>query len=101
MVGYIELSTGTGANSVTAEVPEEEEEAALVARTVTLLAARSGAVYSPAEVMRPTVSSPPAIPFTDQLTAVFELPVTVAVNCCESPPWTLALLGETLTLTEG
>jgi hypothetical protein len=43
---------------------------------------------------------PPAIPFTDQLTAVFEVPLTVAVNCLVWPPATLAVVGETLTLTE-
>ena len=40
---------------------------------------------------------PPATPFTDQLTVWFELPVTVAVNCCVCPVVRLAVPGETDT----
>ena len=36
---------------------------------------------------------------TDQVTAVFVEPVTVAVNCCVAPVVTVALFGVTLTLT--
>jgi hypothetical protein len=38
-------------------------------------------------------------PLKDQLTAVFEEPVTVAVNCCVPPALRLAVVGETLTAT--
>jgi hypothetical protein len=41
-----------------------------------------GAVYSPLLETVPTVVLPLAIPSTDHVTLVFELPVTVAVNCC-------------------
>lgn len=40
-------------------------------------------------------------PFTCQVTLVFEAPVTVAVNGCESPARTVAGFGETLTETFG
>jgi hypothetical protein len=36
-------------------------------------------------------------PVTVQLTAIFEVPVTVAVNCCVLPTDTVALLGFTCT----
>lgn len=36
---------------------------------------------------------PDGIPFTDQFSAVFEEPLTVAVNCCEPPRRTLADAG--------
>ncbi len=42
----------------------------------------AGAVYNPVEVMEPQEPATQPIPETDQVTAVFELPVTVAVNCC-------------------
>jgi len=47
----------------------------------------------------PTVALPPAIPFTLQVTAVFAVPVTVAVNCCVAPVTTEALVGLTVTAT--
>jgi hypothetical protein len=49
--------------------------------------------------MVPTVELPPATPFTLQLTAVFEVPVTVAVNCCCPPMVTWAVVGESVTVT--
>jgi len=49
----------------------------------------------------PTVALPPAIPFTLQVTAVFVVFVTVAVNCCVAPVATEALVGLTLTATGG
>jgi hypothetical protein len=39
----------------------------------------AGAVYRPFEEMLP--------PEADQVTAVFVVPVTVAVNCCVVPDW--------------
>jgi hypothetical protein len=50
--------------------------------TVAGLGTAEGAVYSPEEVIVPTVEFPPVTPFTCQVTAVLEVPVTVAVNCC-------------------
>jgi hypothetical protein len=46
------------------------------------LGTAEGAVYSPEVEIVPTVELPPATPFTCQVTAVLEVPVTVAVNCC-------------------
>ena len=52
----------------------------------------AGAVY------KPEVESVPT-PVSAQVTAVLEEPVTVAVNCCEPPPFSVAEVGETATLT--
>lgn len=41
------------------------------------------------------------MPFTVQVTAAFELPVTVAWNCCVWPRNSVALAGCTLTVTLG
>ena len=49
--------------------------------------------------MVPTVEFPPVMLFTSQVTAVFDVPVTVAVNCCVPFAATVAGEGETLTLT--
>ena len=52
--------------------------------------------------MVPTVESPPAMPLTDQFTAVLLVLVTVAAKVCEPPEAaTLALGGFTVTLTGG
>jgi len=40
---------------------------------------------SPMVVMVPTSVLPPLMPSTDQVTAVFDVPVTEAVNCCGLP----------------
>src|SRR5580704_13631742 len=48
--------------------------------------------------MVPTDELPPATPLTCQLTVVFALLRTVAVNCCVDPSCTLAVAGETETL---
>jgi hypothetical protein len=47
----------------------------------------------------PTVVLPPVIPLTLQVTAVFDVPVTVAVNCRVADVMTVADDGETLTRT--
>ena len=44
---------------------------------------------------------PPAAPSTLQFTVVFDVPVTVAVNCCVAPVRIVAEVGETETATEG
>ncbi len=75
--------------------------AALVAVTVTegLLGRVAGAVYSPEVEMVPTVALPPAVPLTAQVTPVFVVPVTLAVNCCVEPVLTVADVGATATAT--
>ena len=46
----------------------------------------------------PTVEFPPCIPFTAQVTEVFVPPVTEALNCCDRPACTVAVVGEIETL---
>jgi hypothetical protein len=68
--------------------------APLVAVTVTVcwLLSAAGAVYRPALEIVPTAG------FTDQVTAIFVVPVTAAVNCCVCPAERLAVAGDTLTV---
>jgi hypothetical protein len=54
----------------------------------------------PLEEIIPIALEPPAVPFTAQVTAVLELPETVAVNGNESPARMFALLGLTVTEVE-
>jgi hypothetical protein len=54
-----------------------------------------GAVYSPLELMAPTVELPPATPFTCHVTRVFVEKATVAVNCCVAAACTEAVVGLT------
>lgn len=55
----------------------------------------------PSVAIVPTFELPPATPFTLHVTEVLDDPVTVAVNCCVLPSNTLALDGDTETVTEG
>jgi hypothetical protein len=48
----------------------------------------------------PTAAEPPAVRFTAQVTAVLELPDTVAVNANESPARMFAVVGDTETETD-
>src|SRR5215469_4424645 len=57
-----------------------------------------GATYSPVVEMNPIDWLPPVVPFTCQVTAVFELPVTVAENCCVPKAGTFGAVGETTTV---
>jgi hypothetical protein len=57
-----------------------------------------GAVYRPPEVIVPTVEFPPATPATSQFTAVFVVPVTVALKGTVCPTTTDVALGDTITL---
>jgi hypothetical protein len=61
----------------------------------------AGAVYNPPAVIVPTVASPPAVPLTSHVTAVFAEFATVAVNCCVPFTATLGVFGETVTVTAG
>jgi hypothetical protein len=71
--------------------------AALVAVIVTVcgVATLDGAVYNPEVLIVPA----PVAGLIVQFTAVFVLPVTVAVNCCVPPALTAAVAGETVTVT--
>jgi hypothetical protein len=57
----------------------------------------AGAVYNPEVEMVPSAAPPTTI----QVTEVFVVPVTVAVNCAFWPVATLVALVETRTLTAG
>jgi hypothetical protein len=51
--------------------------------------------------MVPVTAPPPATPFTSQVTAVFDAPVTVALKGWPAPARTLVEVGETDMLTVG
>ncbi len=72
-----------GAVRLTAALAFFVVSAALVADTVTLEdeGIVAGAVYTPLDVIVPTVLFPPALPFTAQVTDVLLVPETDAVNC--------------------
>ena len=65
---------------VTAAEPTALASAALAAATVTAGGdgRLPGAMYKPVEETVPRVEFPPATPFTDQVTVVFEVPATAA-----------------------
>jgi hypothetical protein len=48
----------------------------------------------------PNVEEPPVVEFTDQVTAVFEVPVTEALNVKREPARMFAVAGETETEIE-
>ena len=56
-------------------------------------------MYDPLPEIVPTVEFPPIIAFTLQVTAVFDDPVTVAVNWRVVEAGTPTLVGATLTVT--
>src|SRR5438552_4039987 len=60
-----------------------------------------GAVYTPAEVIVPSVAFPPGTPLMLQLTAVSEVFVTMAVNVTWFPKKTDAFVGFTVTVIGG
>src|SRR6266852_4018259 len=91
---------------VTVALPDAELFACETALTVTVVATLPpmpldfvgtplGATYNPLVDMNPIVWLPPAMLLTCQSTAVFGVPVTVAVNCCVLPTATLAAVGAT------
>jgi len=79
--------------TVTVALPDLVGSATLVAVTVTVceVVTVDGAVYSPAVLRVPTAG------LNDQFTAVFVVPVTVAVNCCVCEAVRSAVAGETET----
>lgn len=78
--------------TVTVAVPDFVVSATLVAVTVTV-PAEAGAVNNPEALIDPAEAC--------QVTAVFDVPVIVAVNCCVPPVCTETELGETVALTVG
>lgn len=103
VVGWMLASIGVGFQSVTALCPAALESAALTACTVTVfgLGNVAGAVKTPIVLIVPVVDTPPVTPFTCQVTAAFEVPVTAAANVSDAPARTVAELGETPTDTAG
>jgi len=61
------------------------EVSATLAAVTVWLPVCAGAVYKPAALIVPAMAFPPATPSTDQVTAVFVLFATVAVNCAVAP----------------
>jgi hypothetical protein len=102
-VGAMAASTGNGFCKVTALLPVALTSAELTARTVTVLEVGTelGAVYIPKELIVPAAALPPVMPFTCQVTKVFEEPVTVALNDFVAPARTFALAGDTTIVTLG
>src|SRR5580704_13397942 len=58
-----------------------------------------GAVYKPIGETVPTLAFPPATPFANHVTLLFDVPVTVAWNCCDWLRETLAYVGCKITVT--
>jgi hypothetical protein len=96
-----ETDSDTTATTVTAADADLVGSATLVAVTDTMPAdgTTDGPVYNPPDETVPTVESPPATPFTHQVTPVFVVFVTLAVNCCVPDVGTDALVGEMDTET--
>src|ERR1700683_375831 len=61
----------------------------------------AGAVYRPSDVMDPHELPEQPTPLRLQVTAVLDVPRTVAVNCCWVPVATCVVVGEILTETAG
>jgi hypothetical protein len=95
------VRTGIGFQTVTELLPFTVELAQLMALTVTVLLAgtRAGAEYIPEALIVPVAEPPPVTPSTCQVTPVFDIPETVALKDCVVPARTLALEGETFTVT--
>src|SRR5437899_1194288 len=58
------------------------------------------AVNRPCAVILPVEALPPGTPFTDQMTPVFVVPETLAVNCCWPKARTVGFVGVRLTVTD-
>src|SRR3954453_5292908 len=88
------MANAEGRKVIMAE-PVLEVSATLVAFTVTVcaLATAAGAVYNPVAEIVPTAG------VTDHATAVLAVFITVAVNCCVCPAFSVADNGVTVTAT--
>jgi len=84
-------------------VPDFVESARDVAVTCTVAGEgmSAGAVYTPADVIVPSAAFPPGTPFTLQLTAAFEVFVTVATKVAWLPSTTEPFVGFTVTSIAG
>jgi hypothetical protein len=97
------IVTATGGITVTVALLDFVGSATDVALTVTSagLGTVLGAVYRPLELTVPHVLPEHPEPKTLHVTAVFVVLITVAVNCCCFPVTTCAVVGATVTFTEG
>jgi hypothetical protein len=103
MVGLTgEIDTETDGRVIdTAALANADVSAVLCAVTVTeLVGGDGGAVNMPEPEMVPTIEFPPRMPLTSQFTAVLLVPDTVAVNGCDCPTSTTALLGDIETVAK-
>jgi hypothetical protein len=102
LAGFVPASVGVGFKIVTALDALAEVTAVLVAVIVSAfgLGREAGAAKFPLAEIVPTAADPPAVPFTLQVTAVFEFPLTIALNCAVPPARTLAVDGVTVTVVE-
>jgi len=100
VVGDTEVRTGIGFCSVTVPLPVCVASSVLAAATVTVfgIGNAAGAVYIPFASIVPTDAFPPAIEFTDQVTALFANPLTAAANASFAPARIVAVAGVTVTL---
>src|SRR5262252_3374842 len=103
LVGNMDTEIDGGAGlMVTGALPVAEVCATLCAVTITPPeGTAAGAVYIPAEEMVPTVGFPPAAPFTSHVTELFVVPETVALNGCDWPTCSVALVGNMDTEIDG
>ena len=99
--GVMPVMVGVGFRTVTALVEFFVESAALTAVTVIVFGEGSaaGAVYAPVVSMVPRAEEPPAALFTDQVTELLLVPVTVAEKVREAPARIFAVAGATVTAT--
>ena len=91
-----------GAFKVTVAAPDFVTSACDTADTITGLfgvGTTAGAVYNPFASIVPALALPPVTPFTCQVTAVFDVPLTLAENGCCSVGNLLAVCGLTFTET--
>src|SRR5271154_4770854 len=100
LAGLMDVSTGGGFRNVTVALADFVGSATLVAVTNSLFGEGMfrGAMNNPVVSIVPTCVLPLISPATDHVMAVFVVPVTVAVNCCDAPVTKFALVGEMVTL---
>jgi hypothetical protein len=95
-----DVGVGAGAGKIVRVALAFTQAKVLSAVTVTgVVGTVDGAMYNPLEEIVPTTEFPPATPATSHFTALFFVPDTVAMNCCDKPTCRLALLGEIDTET--
>jgi hypothetical protein len=96
-----DTETATGSTTVTVAEADLLVSACEVAVTLTVggVGTEVGAVYRPVPLMVPHPA--PLQPDRVQVTAMFVVPVTVALNCCLVPVTTLAAVGDIEIATGG